>query len=150
MGEITVEAGGWAKLGADATLVRDAVFVREQRIAAPHEWDEADLEALHVVAYRTSKGRRTVVGAGRLLPEGAIGRLAVLREARRLGIGSRMLQTMIQHATQHGNAAVRLYAQCRVVPFYQRHGFVTVGERFEEAGVEHIEMTRALSAPPLD
>ncbi len=147
MSEFTVETGDWPKLGADAALVRDAVFVREQRIARPHEWDDADLDALHIVAYRASKGGNRPVGTGRLLPDGAIGRLAVLEEARRRGIGSQMLRTLIEHAASRGDAAVWLYSQSRVAPFYERHGFSKVGEPFEQAGVEHVEMRRALGGP---
>lgn len=148
MSEFTVDTGDWPKLGADATLVRDAVFVREQRIAAPHEWDDADLEALHVVAYRASERGRHPVGTGRLLPDGAIGRLAVLEDARRRGIGSHMLRTLIARAAGRGDAAVWLYSQSPVVPFYERHGFTKVGDPFEEAGVEHVEMRRILVVPP--
>jgi predicted GNAT family N-acyltransferase len=145
MSDVIVQTGDWATLGADATMVRDAVFVREQRIAAPLEWDEADLDALHVVAYREHGTTRYPVATGRLLPGGAIGRLAVLMEARRGGIGSRVLQALIAHAARRGDACVRLYAQQEVVPFYLRHGFATVGEPFEEAGVQHIEMCRVLT-----
>jgi predicted GNAT family N-acyltransferase len=148
MSEFTVETGDWPRLGADATLIRDAVFFREQRIAALHEWDDADLDALHVVAYRASARGRQPVGTGRLLPGGAIGRLAVLEEARRRGIGSHMLRILIARAAGRGDAAVWLYSQSRVVPFYERHGFTQIGEPFEEAGVEHVEMRRPLTTPP--
>lgn len=148
MSEFTVETGDWPRLGADATLIRDAVFFREQRIAALHEWDDADLDALHVVAYRASARGRQPVGTGRLLPGGAIGRLAVLEEARRRGIGSHMLRILIARAAGRGDAAVWLYSQSRVVPFYERHGFTKIGEPFEEAGVEHVEMRRPLTTPP--
>ncbi|CAN7347455.1 GNAT family N-acetyltransferase [Trinickia sp. LjRoot230] len=152
MSEIVLKAGRWPALGADATRVRNAVFAQEQRIAAPFEWDETDLAALHVVAFdietdkNKDEGPHIPIAAGRLLPEGAIGRLAVLCGARRRGIGSRVLQTLIAHAVQRGDAQVRLYAQCQVVSFYERHGFATVGDMFEVAGIPHIEMVRGLSA----
>jgi predicted GNAT family N-acyltransferase len=145
MGEVVVQIGNWATLGSDATLVREAVFVREQRIAAPLEWDEADRNAVHVVAYGGLGATRYPVATGRLLPGGAIGRLAVLMEARRGGIGSRVLQTLIAQAARQGYACVRLYAQQEAIPFYLRHGFATVGEPFEEAGILHIEMSRMLA-----
>lgn len=140
MQEVTIAAGDWGGLGADAARVRDAVFVRELRIAAPLISDESDLEALHVVAYRDGD----VIAAARLLPDGAIGRLAVLPEARRTGIGSRVLDALIAHATRRGDACVRLYAQRPAVSFYLQHGFTTVGEPFHEAGIEHVEMMRPL------
>ncbi|WP_206955739.1 GNAT family N-acetyltransferase [Trinickia acidisoli] len=144
MQDVTVAAGDWNGLGEDAARVRDAVFVRELRIAAPLVSDEADHDAVHVVAYRAGDA----IAAARLLPDGAIGRLAVLSAARREGIGSLVLRTLIVRAAQQGHACVRLYAQRDAVPFYRQHGFTTVGESFYEAGVEHIEMMRSLGGPP--
>jgi predicted GNAT family N-acyltransferase len=140
MQDITVESGAWQGLGTDAARVREAVFVRELGIAAPLISDEADLDAVHVVAYR--RGR--AVAAARLLPDGAIGRLAVLADARRMGVGSLILQALIAHAARRGDRCVRLYAQRDAVPFYLRHAFAPVGEPFYEAGGEHIEMARLL------
>ena len=137
---VTVTAGDWRTLGAAAARVRDAVFVRELQIAAPVLSDEADLDAVHVVVYRQGDA----VAAGRLLPDGAIGRLAVLGPARRSGIGSLVLRTLIDHAFRRGDTCVRLYAQRGAVPFYLRHGFATVGRPFYEAGLEHVEMARPL------
>lgn len=137
---ITVESGGWQALGMDAARVREAVFVRELGIDAPLISDEADLDAVHVVAYRWGDA----VAAARLLPDGMIGRLAVLAIARRMGVGSLILHTLIAHAEQRGDRCVRLYAQRDAVPFYLRHAFSPVGEPFYETGVEHVEMARRL------
>lgn len=139
---VTVTAGDWDRLGMDAARVRDAVFVRELQIGSPLLSDEADRDAVHVVAYRLGDA----VAAGRLLPDGAIGRLAVLGAARRTGIGSLVLRALIDHAVRRGDACVRLYAQRDAVPFYLHHGFATVGRPFYEAGVEHVEMARPLGA----
>lgn len=140
MRDVTVQAGDWHGLGNDAASVREAVFVRELGIAAPLVSDEADLDAVHVVAYREGDA----IAAARLLPDGAIGRLAVLPRARRSGVGSLILEALLAHAIQRGDACVRLYAQRDAVPFYLRHQFSTVGEPFYEAGVEHVEMVRQL------
>jgi predicted GNAT family N-acyltransferase len=147
MSKIVLHVGDWATLGLDAARVRDAVFVREQQIPADLEWDAADRDALHAVAYRERPGDRHPVGTGRLLPTGAIGRMAVLRDARRGGIGSRVLETLIGHAEQRGDTHVELYAQRAAVPFYQRHGFAIIGEEFEEAGMPHVQMLRVLRGP---
>lgn len=142
MQDVTVESGDWDGLGTDAACVREAVFIQELGIAAPLISDDADLDAVHVVAYR----RGDAVAAARLLPDGAIGRLAVLSDARRMGVGSLVLHALIAHASQRGDRCVRLYAQRDAVPFYLRHAFSPVGEPFYEAGVEHVEMERQLHA----
>lgn len=142
MQDVTVASGDWHGLGADAARVREAVFIQELGIAAPLVSDDADLDAVHVVAYRGGDA----VAAARLLPDGAIGRLAVLANARGRGIGSLVLDALIDRASQRGDRFVRLYAQRDAVPFYLRHAFSAVGEPFYEAGVEHVEMERRLNA----
>ncbi|WP_116140523.1 GNAT family N-acetyltransferase [Trinickia diaoshuihuensis] len=140
MHDVTLQAGDWHELGRDAARVREAVFVRELGIAAPMVSDEADFDAVHVVAYRDGDA----IGAARLLPDGAIGRLAVLPHARRMGVGSLILDALLDQAARRRYDCVRLYAQRDAVPFYLRHRFSTVGEPFYEAGVEHVEMLRRL------
>lgn len=140
MQNVTIATGEWSDVGVDAGRVREAVFVCELGIDAPLVSDDADLDAIHAVAY----AQDGAVAAGRLLRDGAIGRLAVLSSARRTGIGSLLLNSLIDHAAARGDVCVRLYAQRDAVPFYLHHGFSTVGEPFYEAGVEHVEMMRPI------
>ncbi|MDF3086326.1 MULTISPECIES: GNAT family N-acetyltransferase [Burkholderia] len=140
-----VETGDWAVLGGDAARIRDAVFVREQQIPPEWELDDDDPLSLHAVAYRTdaATGLRRAVATGRLLPSGTIGRVAVLADMRGQGVGSAVLNALLDAARRRGEAVVRLYAQDSAVSFYLRHGFAAVGEPFVEAGVPHVEMARA-------
>lgn len=146
MDRIVVETGDWARLGGDASRIRDAVFVREQRIPAELALDDDDLDARHVVAYLIAgpAHERRAIATGRLLPTGAIGRVSVLADARGRGAGSNVLDALLAEAKSRGDALVRLYAQPRAVTFYLRRGFRIVGEPFEEAGIAHIEMAREL------
>jgi len=140
-----VETGDWAVLGGDAARIRDAVFVREQRIPPEWELDDEDPLSLHAVAYRVdaATGARRAVATGRLLRTGTIGRVAVLADARRQGAGSAVLHALLDAARHRGEPVVRLYAQDAAVSFYVRHGFAAVGEPFVEIGVPHVEMARA-------
>ncbi|HDR8860082.1 TPA: GNAT family N-acetyltransferase [Burkholderia territorii] len=140
-----VETGDWAVLGGDAARIRDAVFVREQRIPPEWELDDEDPVSLHVVAYRVdaATGARRAVATGRLLRTGTIGRVAVLADARGQGAGSAVLHALLDAARQRGEPIVRLYALVAAVPFYVRHGFAAIGEPFVEIGVPHVEMVRA-------
>lgn len=136
----TVLVGDWATLGARAGAIREAVFVVEQRIARELEWDGADGRCIHALALDAS-GR--AVGTGRLLPDGHIGRMAVLREARGQGVGSAVLLHLMQAARERGDRLVVLSAQCTAEPFYVRHGFKRIGIPYEEAGIAHVRMQRA-------
>lgn len=60
------------------------------------------------------------------------------------GIGRRVLEALVDRARARGDAAVELSAQCTAVGFYRRHGFETIGEPYQEAGIEHVRMRRGL------
>ncbi|HXF46123.1 MAG TPA: GNAT family N-acetyltransferase [Burkholderiaceae bacterium] len=139
--ELTVELGAWDALRAEAEPIRTAVFVIEQKVPAEIEIDEFDPVSVHAIA-RDRAGRP--LGTGRLLPDGHIGRMAVLREARGRGVGAALLAALIEEARRRGHAEVVLSAQLHAVPFYARFGFAVAGDTFEEAGIAHVTMRRRL------
>jgi alpha-beta hydrolase superfamily lysophospholipase/predicted GNAT family N-acyltransferase len=132
--------GDWEGLGADASRVRTEVFVREQGIPADLEWDAADRESLHCVAYVGD----VPVGTGRLLPDAHIGRMAVLAEHRARGVGARILGVLVHAAIARGEAEVLLSAQVAVTGFYAAHGFEPEGPPHVEVGIPHQRMRRVL------
>lgn len=138
--DLILTLGTWAELKSWAQPIRIEVFVREQGIDPELEWDEFDPVSLHCLA--RSAGRP--IATGRLLPDGHIGRMAVLRSERRGGVGGRVLTQLVEAAANRGDPAVELSAQCYVEAFYRRHGFVTTGEPYLEAGIAHIRMCRVL------
>ena len=133
-----IKLGDWTSLQKDAQAIRYAVFVEEQKIPAELEWDVMDALCLHAVAYDDNN---QAIGTGRLLPDGHIGRMAVLESARGTGIGAAILLTLMEQAKQRGQMAVQLNAQVTAEPFYQREGFTREGELFDEAGIPHVHMT---------
>ena len=122
--------------------VREAVFVREQRIPVELEWDDADASATHVLAFAENG---EAIGTGRQLPSGHIGRMAVLRAYRGQGVGRALLAALLDAARANGHAEVTLSAQTQVIGFYQRMGFLPVGEVYREAGIPHQRMRLGLS-----
>ena len=137
--------GDWAALGEGAGELRRAVFIEEQNIPKELEWDEHDASAVHAVA-RNRLGR--VIATGRLLrdAEGTarIGRMAVHRLLRSGGHGAAVLAALEQVARARGDREVALHAQRSAERFYARLGYRPHGEPFEEAGIAHLEMRRAL------
>lgn len=73
-----------------------------------------------------------------------IGRMAVLAERRAAGVGRRVLQFLVELARQRGFHRAVLDAQVHAEGFYLKQGFTPVGEVFEEAGIMHRRMERAL------
>ena len=137
---VTIELLDWRAAQADAKRIRFEVFVEEQRVPAEIELDEHDASCIHAVAYSDGKP----VGTGRLLPDGHIGRMAVLESQRGRGIGKALLRALIEAARRRGDREVLLSAQVHAVGFYRAEGFEPEGPVYEEAGIPHQAMRRAL------
>ena len=142
---VDLRVGGWDTLGPDARAIRTEVFIDEQKIPIEMEWDEGDADAVHAVAINRF-GRP--LATGRLLQHAPgvarIGRMAVIQAVRGGGVGRLVLDALMQAAQAHGERDVRLHAQTSAQGFYARAGFKPAGPVFDEAGIAHVEMTRAL------
>lgn len=142
---VQLHLGRWADLQKWASPLRTEVFVHEQKVPAELEWDEDDYTALHCVALNRMG---VALATGRLLQHapgvGRIGRMAVKRQMRGTDLGRRVLHALMEAARARGDTQVLLHAQCSAEGFYSRSGFVPQGAVFEEAGIAHIEMVRAL------
>ena len=141
---VDVRLGSWAELKADGQPLRAAVFVVEQKVPAELEYDEADGDAVHAVAYNRFK---QALATGRLLEHapgvGRIGRMAVNASMRNNGVGRQVLDALVSAAGLRFDSVV-LHAQTSAAEFYRRAGFVAQGGVFEEAGIAHIEMVKRL------
>jgi predicted GNAT family N-acyltransferase len=137
---VRIELMGWNEARAEASRIRFAVFVEEQGVPPEIEIDDRDADCIHAIA--RVEGR--AVGTGRLLPDAHVGRMAVLREYRGSGVGSRLLQSLVDAARRRGDREIILSAQVHAMPFYARHGFSAMGGVYEEAGIPHQDMRRAL------
>ncbi|BCB61526.1 MULTISPECIES: GNAT family N-acetyltransferase [Halomonadaceae] len=133
----TVTSGHWEILEEHASRIRRVVFIDEQQVPQEEEWDGLDSQCLHFLAML--KGEP--VGTARLLPDGHIGRVAVLEHARGLGIGYQLMEAAIQAARDAGHARAVLSAQLHALAFYEQLGFVAHGDVFMDAGIPHREMT---------
>jgi predicted GNAT family N-acyltransferase len=138
---IRIEVSGWQKAREEATRIRFVVFVEEQRVPSEIEMDEHDPQCVHAIAYAEDG---LAVGTGRLLPDAHIGRMAVLKEWRRKGVGAAILVALVAEARRRGDAEVALSAQTHALDFYRRHGFDAEGEIYEEAGIPHQAMRKSL------
>jgi YbgC/YbaW family acyl-CoA thioester hydrolase len=142
---VDVRVAGWESLGTHAKSIRTEVFIEEQKIPADMEWDEADMQCEHAVAFNrfglplaTGRLVRHAPGVAR------IGRMASIQSVRGSGVGRCVLDALMKSAKSRGDERVMLHAQVSAKAFYDRAGFSVAGEVFDEAGIAHIEMTRVL------
>lgn len=133
----------WDTLAEAATLVRFAVFVDEQQVPAEIELDEFDAVSLHAVVFDE---HNNPVATGRLLPDGHIGRMAVMASARGSGVGGMVLQALIEEGRHRGHKALVLSAQTHAIGFYAKYGFVAEGDIYLDAGINHRDMRLFFSA----
>ena len=142
---LDVRTGTWDELGREAQAIRTAVFVQEQQIPAEMEWDAADANCLHAVAFNRFG---MALGTGRLLEHAPgvakIGRMAVLQPMRGAAVGRAVLDALVAAARDRGERELLLHAQAGATGFYARAGFAARGEPFIEAGMAHLEMVRRL------
>ena len=142
MAAFTLTETDWARDAAHLAAIRRTVFIDEQGVPEALEWDEHDAAALHLLALADDG---TPIGCARLLPDGHIGRMAVLPAWRRQGVGQALLAAVMDAAQARGHATLRLSAQTHAAGFYARAGFVVVGDEYEEAGIPHVAMQRTLA-----
>lgn len=138
MNNIQVRIADWQKDNADLRRIREAVFIAEQAVPPEQEWDADDVEAVHFLALEDGYA----IGTARLLADGQIGRVAVLRDWRGMNVGDALMQSVIAEAERRGLREQKLTAQVHATRFYERLGFEVVSEEFLEAGIPHVDMLR--------
>lgn len=125
-------------------FVRETVFIAEQSVSREEEFDGKDPRCTHALA--RSGGVAVATGRLDLDKNGKIGRVAVLAEFRRQGIGTLIMHRLEQAACKAGLSQVWFHAQLSAVPFYESLGYQAEGDTFVEAKIEHVAMFKLLSA----
>jgi predicted GNAT family N-acyltransferase len=138
--ELELRIADWNSDRDTLRALREQVFIIEQQVPRDIEWDGRDADALHVLGSLDG----VPIACGRLLPEGKIGRMAVLAQHRGHGYGAAVLQALVDAASGRGLSEIYLHAQQHAADFYRRAGFEPEGEPFAEAGIPHIAMRRRL------
>ena len=128
----------WKKDQVRLLSVRRTVFVEEQNVPEEIEVDDFDPISIHVLAVDSTD--QTPIGTARLLPDGRIGRVAVLKESRKAGVGMALMKELISIANRKGFAGLHLHAQTWTIGFYEKLGFTCEGAEFDEAGIAHRSM----------
>ncbi len=137
MATFLIHETDWAHDAACLSAVRRVVFIDEQGVPEALEWDEQDVVSLHLLATAADGG---AIGCARLLPDGHIGRMAVLPAWRGQGVGRALLAAAIRAAQAQGHTALQLSAQIHAAGFYEAAGFAAEGETYAEAGIPHVAM----------
>ncbi len=119
--------------------IRIKVFVEEQKVDPALEYDHEDESHFYLLfndekPIATARWRDTEKGI-------KLERFALLHEFRNQGLGATLLKEVLKDVRKL-NRKIYLHSQLKAVSYYQRAGFVRVGEKFTEAGIEHYLMEK--------
>ena len=123
--DFNIREADWNVDAEQLSNIRRLVFIVEQKVPQEAEWDGRDDSCWHWLATDLAD---LPMGTCRLLPDGQIGRMAVLSNYRRRGIGAALLRTAIEKARHLGFSNVYLHAQTHAIGFYQQLGFKKNGQ----------------------
>lgn len=138
--KIVIRLADWEKDKTALRAIRSQVFIKEQKVPEDMEWDEFDASATHFLAQKNG----LPIACARLKADGQIGRMAVLVDYRNAGTGTKLLQFVLQTSAEKSLDSVYLHAQVTAIAFYEKHGFVSLGDVFYEAGIPHRAMLKTI------
>ena len=123
----------------DSHYIRREVFINEQNVPVEIELDDSDNGAIHLIVYEND----LPVATGRIiLPDGkaTFGRIAVLKNHRKKGFGELVVCELIKKASEMGYNEHYIHSQIHAKEFYEKLGFKSYGEIYEEAFIPHVSM----------
>lgn len=138
----SIEEVDWISAQTQLRAVRQRVFIEEQRVPVELEWDGLDETAIHLLALDAED---KAIGCARILDNGIIGRMAVLKGRRGQGVGQALLNAAVESCRSRGWKNITLSAQTHAIPFYERAGFIVCSEEYMDAGIPHRDMQLKLS-----
>ena len=127
-----------------AVEIRKEIFMEEQGFV--NEFDETDKTALQCVLFLDDEAAAT----GRMYPDkehektAEIGRIAVKKKYRHMGLGSRVVTALEERAAKEGYERCVLAAQVRAKDFYRSVGYEAYGELFDDEGIPHTMMKKSI------
>lgn len=130
------------QLHEDAKMIRQKVFVEEQGFE--NEFDDIDESAYHLVIYQNDKA----IATGRMYEQDQatmiLGRIATIKECRKIGLGSKIVFTLENEAKRLGYLTTQLSAQQRAQGFYEKLGYQIEGDVYYDEWCPHVTMKKIL------
>lgn len=127
--------------------LRSEVFVVEQNCVFL-DMDDKDQMCHHLLGYKGN----LLAAYTRIVPMGvsypdypSIGRVITSPQARGEGLGKILVEESIQRLfSLYGHVPIKIGAQLYLKKFYESLGFVQCGDVYDEDGIPHLPMLRAV------
>ena len=136
---LKVEIVKWIDSYVPLTMIREKVFIEEQKVTPQLEWDGMDEEAIHFLVYKDKKA----IGCARAIVienDMQLGRMAILKEYRGEGIGNNLIEKAVITAKLNQLSSIHISAQCHAIDFYKKFGFKVISDIYLDAEIPHRDM----------
>ena len=140
LANLIIKPVSWQQAESSLREIRTSVFIEEQFVTPAFEWDDVDSSAVHLLALHDNHA----IGCLRIIHYTKIGRMAVLRHWRGLGVGNQLLIAAINICRLHGSTRIYLSAQTHAIHFYQQAGFEITSEEYTDVHIPHVDMQLTL------
>ena len=137
---LKVEIVKWVDGHTQLKNIREKVFIQEQKVTPELEWDGMDEKAMHFLVFKDNEA----IGCARALVIKnymQLGRMAVLKKYRGIGVGSALLEKAIVTAKLNQLSSIHISAQCNALDFYVKFGFEVMSDIYLDAEILHRDMT---------
>jgi len=135
--EFYIKQVTWSTHAPALRRIRETVFIDEQAVPEPLEWDDQDEKAVHLLAFDEQE---KAVACARLLDNGSIGRMAVSKQWRGKGVGKALLAAAVEYFQAQNFQRITLSAQQHAITFYEQAGFEVSSEPYLDANILHVDM----------
>ena len=123
------------KLPVYAVDIRNEVFVEEQGFR--EEFDSDDKRAIHLVGFVDGYSAATCRIIKLPDHEYILGRIAVRKKYRKMGLGAELLEEAKKIIENKGGKKIFIHSQLHAIPFYEKQGYTCFGEQDEDEGCPH-------------
>lgn len=120
------------------------MFVEEQGFQ--NEFDDIDNVATHFVMFDDNEVPIATCRAFFNEKENLyiLGRIAVSKEHRGQNLGRSIIEEAEKHIKEKEGKEIRIHAQCRVVAFYEKLGYIPFGETDYDESRPHVWMKKEI------
>ena len=134
----------FTSLPKEASDIRKKVFVEEQGFQ--NEFDDIDNVATHFVMFDDNEVPIATCRAFFNEKENLyiLGRIAVSKEHRGQNLGRIIIEEAEKHIKEKEGKEIRIHAQCRVVAFYEKLGYIPFGETDYDESRPHVWMKKEI------
>ena len=126
----------WCEAEDYLRAIRTPVFIEEQAVAPDFEWDGLDASAIHILALFDNKP----IACLRIIEYHKIGRMAVLKEWRRMGLGAALLLEAVAVCKNYGSKSIHMSAQTHAIEFYRKADFKVTSVEYCDVHIPHVDM----------